>query len=321
MIGVLFVLLFWSLKYFLPALLGAYTFYVLLRTPLRFLNERWKIPRPVATALLMLISFFMIMIPINGLVQIVQARVMASIQGSNDIYQSIEKIIQDAEARVGLKMLTPEYIKRISDWGLREMEVILNMTANGLALFLLLYLILWFMLTDSKRMEDSFFNWLPLKPPNVTYVRQELNDLVYANALGIPLMGLVQGAAGFLGYWLSGVPDMWLWTLATFITGMVPVFGVALTYIPLAILLFAQGMTGKAVFVLIYGITVIGSVDNLARMWLLKKIGHTHPLITFFGVLAGLELFGFIGLIFGPIMIAMFLLLLKVYDREFREAG
>jgi predicted PurR-regulated permease PerM len=61
----------------------------------------------------------------------------------------------------------------------------------------------------------------------------------------------------------------------------------------------------------------VGSVDNLARMWLLKKIGHVHPLITLFGVIVGLKLFGFIGFIFGPILIAMFILLLRIYHKEF----
>ena len=69
---------------------------------------------------------------------------------------------------------------------------------------------------------------------------------------------------------------------------------------------------------LVFGLAVIGSVDNIFRFWLQKKLGDVHPLITVFGVIIGVNLFGFIGLIFGPILISLFLLLLKVYSIEFR---
>jgi hypothetical protein len=66
-----------------------------------------------------------------------------------------------------------------------------------------------------------------------------------------------------------------------------------------------------------YGFLVIGSVDNVARMWLLKKIGDTHPLVTLFGVIVGLKLFGFVGFVFGPIMISVLLMLIGLYNKEF----
>ncbi len=70
---------------------------------------------------------------------------------------------------------------------------------------------------------------------------------------------------------------------------------------------------------LIYGFGVIGTVDNNFRFTLQKKMGNVHPLITVFGVVIGISLFGFIGLIFGPILISMFILLVKIYMNEFIE--
>ena len=137
-------------------------------------------------------------------------------------------------------------------------------------------------------METSFFNWLPFKAANIEYVRKELNNLVFSNAIGIPLMGVAQCLAGLLGYWLAGADDIWFWVFITFIGGMIPVLGVAIAFVPLSIVLFSKGMTGQGVFILAYGLIVIGSVDNFARMWLLNKIGHTHPLITLFGVIIGI---------------------------------
>ncbi|HXB45848.1 MAG TPA: hypothetical protein VNV85_17395, partial [Puia sp.] len=84
-----------------------------------------------------------------------------------------------------------------------------------------------------------------------------------------------------------------------------------------AILFFANGMNIKAVIMLAYGFGVISTVDSVFRFWLQKKIGDVHPLITGFGVIIGLNLFGFIGLVFGPILISLFLLLIKIYANEF----
>ena len=132
------------------------------------------------------------------------------------------------------------------------------------------------------------------------------------------MMGVVQGLFGFIGYRLAGVDDLWFWVFMTFIAGMIPFLGVSLAFVPLSIVLYSKGLTGEAAFILLYGVFVIGTVDNVARMWLMRKIGHTHPLITLFGVIIGVQLFGFIGFIFGPILIAMFLLLAKIYIKEFK---
>jgi predicted PurR-regulated permease PerM len=221
------------------------------------------------------------------------------------------------EKRFDVHLLTEQRILNITEWGVQSASNMLNASLGSLLILGFTYFILWFMLAENKQMERFFFNWLPLKDQNIAYLRVELNKLVYSNAIGIPMMGLIQGFAGLIGYSLAGVENLWFWVLITFITGMIPFLGVMLAFIPLALLLFSNGHTGKAVFILIYGAVVIGTVDNLARMWLMNRIGHTHPLVTLFGVVVGLQLFGFVGFIFGPIMIAMFLLLVRIYQKEF----
>jgi predicted PurR-regulated permease PerM len=98
---------------------------------------------------------------------------------------------------------------------------------------------------------------------------------------------------------------------------MVPVVGSALSYVPLSIILFANGETAKGFILIIYGLVIMGSVDNIFRFWLQRKIGDVHPLITVFGVIIGVPLFGFIGLIFGPLLISLFILLMRIYHVEF----
>jgi predicted PurR-regulated permease PerM len=230
-----------------------------------------------------------------------------------------ETIILALEKKYGLTLLTTQNMDSLSNWAMNAMQGVVGATMNSLGLLVATFFILWFMLMEGKKMEESFFNWLPLRHENVIFVRKQLNDMVWGNALGIPLMGLVQSFAGLLIYLLVGVPDPWMWFAITFVSGMMPVVGVALAFVPLSLVLLAQGSDGKALLILLYGFFVMGSVDNIARMWLLKKISDTHPLITLFGVVVGLQLFGFIGFVFGPILISLFVLLLHIYHKEFHQ--
>ncbi|HLP95293.1 MAG TPA: AI-2E family transporter [Saprospiraceae bacterium] len=317
LIAGIFGVLFWNLYFFVPALLGAYTLYVLLRTPLFFLTEKWQWGEKLSAGILMLLSFIIILLPFNWVFSMLSSRIIALFQNSDTLLASLENVVRKIETQYQISLLTPENLKGLSEWAVHRVQHILSATVSGLGLFVVMYFILWFMLTEGKKMEQSFFDWLPLRHENVLYVRRHLNDMVWANALGIPLMGVVQGLAGFLIYWLADVPDPWLWFAVTFVSGMMPVVGVSLAYIPLGLMLLANGQEGKAVLIVLYGIIVVGSVDNIARMWFLKTINQTHPLITLFGVVAGLQLFGFIGFVFGPILIALLLMLLHIYHKEF----
>ncbi|HVK97787.1 MAG TPA: AI-2E family transporter, partial [Flavisolibacter sp.] len=128
---------------------------------------------------------------------------------------------------------------------------------------------------------------------------------------------LLQGIIALVGYLIIGVSEPWLWFVATTIAAMLPVVGAALIYGPLTIMFFVQGNTGQGIALALWGFGLVGLVDNWFRFMLNKKIGDIHPLITVFGVLVGIQLFGFIGLIFGPLLISMFILSLRIYSSEF----
>ncbi|MCE3281487.1 MAG: family transporter [Chitinophagaceae bacterium] len=166
-------------------------------------------------------------------------------------------------------------------------------------------------------METMLYEYIPLKDQNIDLIAKEMNMLVYNNALAVPLIAFLQGVVGLVGYLIIGVPDPWFWFVITAITSMLPFVGAAAAYIPLGIYMFSVGPSWKGTAVLLWGFLVIGLVDNVFRIVIQRKWGDVHPLITAFGVIIGVNLFGFVGLIFGPIVIAMFLLLMKIYINEF----
>lgn len=315
------IVLFVQLQFFLPSFLGAYTFYVLLRKWMFLLTDKYKWKKALAAALLMLISFLVILLPILLLVNMMSSKVAFAIEHSNEILTSIEKYVNQYEARFKIELLTDENIRKISAYTAEMLPKILNATFNTLFTVVMLYFVLYFMLVEGRKMESRFYDWVPLKDENVIRIRKEMNGMVFSNAVGIPMIALFQGLVALLGFILLGVNEPMFWFVIVCITAMLPVVGAALAYVPLALIFFAEGSSIKGILMLVYGFGIIGTVDNFARFWLQKKLGDVHPLITAFGVIIGIPIFGFIGLIFGPILISLFLLMIRVYSSEFNNGS
>jgi predicted PurR-regulated permease PerM len=311
------IVLFNQLKSLIPAFLGAYTLYVLLRKWMFILVGRYKWNRNLCASLLMLLSFLIILLPIFTVVNMLTSKIAFAMQHSQEVLASLQGFIQKIEQQYKLQILTDANLEKITSWGGATVPKILGATLDTLTSIVIMYFILYFMLVDGRKMESGFYDWVPLKDENTLLLRKELNNMVYANAIGIPLIAILQGIVGLIGYLILGVDEPWFWFVITCITSMLPILGAAIAYIPVSLLFFADNHTAKGVIMLIYGLGIIGTVDNLFRFIVLKRLGDVHPLITGFGVIIGVGLFGFIGLIFGPILISLFLVFIRIYASEF----
>lgn len=308
-----------ELRTFLPAVLGALTMYIIIRKTMFYLTEKRKWKTGLAAAVLMILTFLIILIPIGVLVQMLSSKVAYAIEHSNELVAASKVLIDDLEEKTGFELVNTENINKFSTFVAQTAPKILNYTFNTLVTIFFMYFILFFMLANGRNMEKGIYNYLPLKDENVDKLGHEMDNLVFSNAVGIPAIAFLQGLVGLIGYYLIGVKEPWFWFVITCITSMIPFVGAALAYIPLAIIFFANDEVARGIIMLIFGFGIIGTVDNVFRFILARKIGDVHPLITVFGVIIGLKLFGFIGLIFGPVLISIFILLLKIYMNEYSE--
>ena len=317
LIALLGLLLFLELYTFLPALLGAVTLYIVMRKWMFHLTARKKWRKSLTAALLMFISLIVILLPIGVLINMLSAKITFAIQHSNELVSAIKTIAADLEHKFDIEIVSDENINKLGNIISGGIPKLLSATFNTLGTIFFMFFILYFMLVNGRDMETSIYEHIPLKDENAEMLGKEVKNMVLSNAVGIPVIAVLQGVVALIGYLIIGVKEPWFWFVVTCITAMLPVVGAALAYVPLAIIFFANGDTGKGIFMLIYGFGVIGTVDNVFRFTLAKKIGNIHPLVTVFGVIIGISLFGFIGLIFGPLLISLFLLLLKIYSSEF----
>ena len=308
---------FGELSFYLPSLLGAVTFYVIMRNTMNKLVYKRKWKRSAAAAVLIALSFLIVLVPIWALISMLGSKITYAISHSQEVLASLNKFVSGIEQRYKIELLSDQNFQQAASYIANLLPKILGATFSTLLGIILMYFMLYFMLTKSREMEEYLYEYIPLKDENIDWIAKDLNMLVYNNALAVPLIALLQGIVGLIGYLIIGVNDPWFWFVITAITSMLPFVGAAAAYVPLAIYMFSTGPAWKGTAVLLWGFLIIGLVDNVFRIIIQKKWGDVHPLITAFGVLIGINLFGFVGLIFGPIIIAMFLLLTKIYINEF----
>jgi predicted PurR-regulated permease PerM len=306
-----------GLWFFFSAFLGAVTFYVMMRKRMFYLTEerRWK--PGLAAAVLMLLSFLLILVPIGILGNIIYAKISYLVAHSGELITSLKGTVAQIKEKVGYEIVTPNTLNQLGPFIGQLLPKVLGITLDTITIVGSLYFILYFMLVNGRRMEETLYEYTPLKDGNVILIGKEVENMVISNTIGIPLIALLQGVVALAGYLIIGVSEPWLWFVATSIAAMMPVVGAALIYVPVTIMLFAQGHNSKGVIMAIWGFGLVGLTDNLFRFMLNKKLGNIHPLVTIFGVIIGVQFFGFIGLIFGPLLISMFILLLRIYSSEF----
>lgn len=310
------ILIFKEIVPYLSGVLGAVTLYVLMRKWMRKLVARgWK--KSYAAALLMIGSFIGILIPIALIVIMLTSKIGKAVANSEKVINAVKQQINKIEENIGYKISNNIDSESITSWISTNLQSLAGGTFNAFIAIGIMYFMLYYMLISRDKMNNILDSYIPLASENIHLIGRESDLSVRSNALGIPLVAIIQGIIALIGFIIFGVPDPFFWFVITAVGSMIPFIGTAIGILPVTILLFSQGMEWQAIAILIYGVVVVGSTDNLVRLYILEKLSSVHPLITLFGVVVGVPLFGFIGLIFGPLLISLFLLILKIYKTEY----
>ena len=201
--------------------------------------------------------------------------------------------------------------------GQAVMEGISSFIVNVFVLVFVLY----FMLIGGKKMEQYINDILPFNDVNTRNVVHEIDMIIRSNAIGIPLLAIIQGSVAMIGYWIFGAPNILFAGFLTCFASIIPMVGTALVWFPIAVYMALIGNWVQAIGLAVYGGVVISQLDNLIRFIIQKKMADIHPLITVFGVVVGLPLFGFMGVIFGPLMLSLFFLFVDMFKRGYLDAG
>ncbi|WP_076586770.1 AI-2E family transporter [Vibrio ostreicida] len=195
---------------------------------------------------------------------------------------------------------------------------ILGDATNFLLNFFLMLFVLFFLLRDHDKIIAAIRHILPLSRSQEDKLLDEIEQVSKSAVMGSFLTAIAQGLAGGLGMWLAGFPGLFWGTMMGF-ASFIPVIGTSLIWIPAAAYLFLSGDTSWAIFLTIWSVVIVGSIDNLLRPFLMQGSGGMNTLMIFFSLLGGLHLFGLIGLIYGPLIFAITMVLFNIYEEEFHN--
>ena len=318
------------------AILLAMVFYPLFRK-----LERLLARKAVLSALLMtLLVLIVIVLPFSLL--------MASLAGEAvDLYHQVEKMIKAGQLQTSM-----EKMKEISlvKWILAELGQHIDLSqANPLPLllknlnqistfifnqtttllkgfssfvvgFFFTLLALYYFFKDGGHLFARLKEIIPLPSKQKDLLIQRVKDMIYATIYGGLLIAMIQGLLGGLSFWVLGLPSPIFWGTAMALLSFIPIGGTALIWVPAAIILLIEGAILKGLLLLGLGVFVISMVDNLLRPFFISTRTNIHPLLLFFAVLGGVQAFGLIGLVAGPLVATLFVTLIEIYIQGVRPS-
>ena len=192
---------------------------------------------------------------------------------------------------------------------------ILGSLTSFMVNFFLLLFVLFFVLRDHDRLIEFIRHALPLSRSQEDILFKEVVDVSKSALLGSFLTAITQGVVGGFGMWLAGFPPLF-WGAVMAFASLIPVVGTALVWVPAAFYLLLTGATGWALFMLVWGVVVVGSIDNFLRP-LFMQGASMNTVVVFFALIGGLQVFGLMGLIYGPVVFAITLVFFRLYESEF----
>ena len=279
-------------------------------------ERRWN--RRLVVIGILLVTVVVLVIPFYALSSLLLDRLVVFARNPEQLMTVLHKLEKATgftlAEQLNVRQLLLQGGARVSGWLPTLASSALNfLVVVGLMLFTMYYMF----------MQETFFllglhRYLPFRNETLRELGEALKNNVHANVLGQVLVSVVQGGLTGLTLWFFGVPDSLFWAVVAFFAAFLPVLGTPLVWGPAALYQFSQGANGQALGILLVGFILIINVDNVLRMVLAKRMGNIHPLITLVGLVLGVELFGIIGLVVGPLLVSYFMVLMEVFRRENR---
>lgn len=196
---------------------------------------------------------------------------------------------------------------------------VLAFSVHGLLITIFAALTAYYLLREGRQITDWFIGAMPLPREQVVELVKNFRDVTQAMLLGTGVTAVFQGTLAFFGYWIFGVRDPVLWASLTGVASLLPGIGTALVWMPVSAFLIINGSVARGIGVSIWcAVLVIGVADYMLRPKLLGTKVRMNELLVFIAIFGGIEAFGLLGLILGPIFVAVFVSLVRIYEREYK---
>lgn len=304
----------YSLTGIFGSLLSTLVLYTILRPAFIYLTEIKKWRKGFTAILLLFISVVVIILPFYTLSSMVIEKI-TELKNDEIYFKNLLYKIQHLLPVGGnVQRMIEDGIKNIGTWATGLFPSLISGVFNIVLGLVLMYFLLYFMLVERTSFENALIKYAPFREQNALRFAEEMRNTTYANVVGQGFIALVQGSLVSLAFYVLDYNDPLFWGVLTSFISLVPVLGPPVIFVPAALLRLADGDNFAAWALMIFGFVVIINIDNVLRFMIAKRVGNIHPIITVLGVVIGIPLFGILGLVFGPLLLSYFFLLIKIYE-------
>lgn len=298
------------------AILLAYIFYPLykkLRSIVRSKNLAALLTTIIVVVILIIPVVFAANALLNESLQFFRTVRTAELGGLD---QLASKISSDVEIQTYVKDLVTKMSLSVAKG---TSDFIFTLPRKILSLFVMLFT-MFYLLKEGAELVVNVGKHIPLKESHQANIAKRINSVLYASIFGIVVIAFVQGVLGAIGFWIFDMRSPILWGSVMVVLAMLPLIGTYIVWLPAALYKIYIGDTFNGIGLLLYGTLIVSTIDNIIRPKIVSERGRIHPVFVLLGVLGGLEVFGLLGLILGPIILSVFVVLVEIYVLEKQEA-
>lgn len=317
---------------FLPAIMWAVVLAVLM-TPFhrRFCSK--KNPN-VGAAITTLATIFFIVLPLAVVTTILVSEVATYARNLQEtappeggeysleyFIHEADKIIKPVAERFGnpdfsVNQWIEENRHQLSSQGGAFAFTFLKGFGVGAFTLVVAFLTLFFLLRDGHKLKEPALELIPLPVDRSEQVLNKMAQTIQAVFVGVVMVAVIQGLLAGAAYWALGVPSPMVWCFVTMILCAIPLLGAPVVYVPLSIILMAQGNWTGGIGLAAWGFIVISNVDNFLRPFIIGSRVQLHPMAIFFALLGGVFALGPVGLMAGPVLLTVVLALQDVIRQK-----
>jgi predicted PurR-regulated permease PerM len=320
---VFMVLAFMIVRPFLIALIGAavlaYLFYPLYKWILKLLPSR--LPCDTCAALITcLLIILIVLIPMGSITGLLTKEIASGYRFLSNVLSSPDFTLDLPPAIAQYVGDISQYNQQMADFGIQVVGVLQNVVKgipNVFLNILITIISVYFFLKGGHDLYGFFREFFPLSDARYKEIIMRLDDLSHGMLLGQIVVGIIHGFLAWFAYSLLGVANPVLWAFITAIVSIIPVLGAGLVWLPIAVFLYVTGLVDgtywKGIVLLIYGIVLMSTIDNVLKPKIIGQRARTHPLIILFGILGGIQFMGLPGIIIGPLILGLFDVVMSIF--------
>lgn len=324
-LSVLAAVLIYALYPYINAFLGAFILYVVFKPLYTYLTNKKSFNKNIAAFMIIFMTIILILIPLYILITIVVLQMQNILFDTDTILEYIDSLslyvsqlpLERLPVEISIRDKITEVIASAANFFSILLLNAIQSLGQRLIEFVIMYFLLYYLLVGvGSTYSAKLQNAIPFNRKNTEILKNEFKSIVNATLISSGIIAFVQGTILTVTFLLLGVEGAFLWGFVAVLLSFLPVVGATLIWGPAVIVQLIQQDYFTALGILIGGV-LLSSVDNFLRPLIQKKVGSIHPLESIIGVIIGLNLFGLLGIVIGPLLISYVVLMAKMFNEEY----